>query len=288
MDDEIDELFALPPAEFTAARNALVKRLRAEKRREEADAVKALRRPTVAAWAVNQVARSNAAAVERLIEAGGAVAAAQRRALSGVRDAGLREASAQRRERADELWKLAADVLRDAGVDPQPHRPTVSATLEAASLDPEAAELVRRGRLSQDLPAPSGFGEVFGFSVVDAENEPAEAGETAPADATKDGDAGKARARAEQQLAEAVQHVKRAERRVQELQERAADARRAAVRTAAEAERLERRAAQVRASADEENATADDLAAEAQRAEQTVAELQAEADALRDFLGTSS
>lgn len=287
MDDEIDELFALPPAEFTAARNALVKRLRAEKRREEAETVKALRRPTVAAWAVNQVARSDAAAVARLIEAGGAVAAAQRRALSGVRDTGLRKASGERRQRVDELWQLAAAILRDAGVDPQPHRPAVSATLEAASLDPEAAELVRRGRLSQDVPAPSGFGDVFGFSVVDAEHEAAQGDETAPADDAR-AEASKARARAEQQLTEAAQHVKRAQRRVQDLQERAAEARRSAVRTAAEAERLERRAAQVRASADEENAAADELAAEATRAEQTVAELQAEADALRESLDASS
>ena len=50
--DEADELYGLPLDEFTAARDALAKRLRGEKRREDADAVKALKRPSVAAGAI--------------------------------------------------------------------------------------------------------------------------------------------------------------------------------------------------------------------------------------------
>ena len=46
-----DDLYALPPGDFTRARDERAKALRKEGRREEADAVKALRKPTVAAWA---------------------------------------------------------------------------------------------------------------------------------------------------------------------------------------------------------------------------------------------
>ena len=53
----MDDLFALPPAEFIAARDALAKRLKADGDATRAAEVKALRRPSVAAWAVNQVAR---------------------------------------------------------------------------------------------------------------------------------------------------------------------------------------------------------------------------------------
>ena len=276
LDEEIDALFALPPAEFTAARNTLVKRLRAEKRRDEADQVKSLRRPTVPAWAVNQVARAEPAALDQLIEAGAAVAAAQRRALSGVRDAGLREASAERRERIDEVWKVAAGLLRDAGVDPQQHRQPVAATLEAASLDDEAAEVVRRGRLSADLPAPSGFGAVAGFSLVpEASGAPADA-EADDEAAENDADPGAARARAEQQLADAVSQAKAAQRRAEELQSKAAEARRAAVRTTDEAQRLEQRAAQVRESALRQTAEADALAADVEAAEAQAVEAEAE------------
>jgi hypothetical protein len=52
-----DDLYALPPGEFTRARDERAKGLRKEGRRDEADEVKALRKPTVAAWALNQLAR---------------------------------------------------------------------------------------------------------------------------------------------------------------------------------------------------------------------------------------
>ncbi|HEX8105745.1 MAG TPA: hypothetical protein VF533_24225, partial [Solirubrobacteraceae bacterium] len=57
LDAEVDALFALPLEEFVPARDALAKALRAEKRREDAKAVAALRRPSLGAWAVNQVVR---------------------------------------------------------------------------------------------------------------------------------------------------------------------------------------------------------------------------------------
>lgn len=275
VDDAVDALFELPPSEFTAARNALVKQLRAEKRRDEADAVKALKRPSVPAWAVNQVARSHPEAVERLIEAGAAIGAAQRRALSGVRESGLRQASSQRRERIDELWRAAADVLRAAGTEPTPHRQAVAATLEAASVEPEAADLVRRGRLSADLPAPSGFGDVSGFALVP---ETGDGDDDAPADAESEEESASEQggdSAAREALADAERQAGQARRRADDLQDRAADARRKAVRTADEAERLERRAAQTRRRAEEEAADADELAATAQAARSEAEEAEA-------------
>ena len=259
MDPAVDELFTLAPSEFTAARNALVKQLRADKRREEADEVKALRRPSVPAWALNQVARAHPDAVERVISAGAGVVAAQRRALSGVRDAGLREASLKRREAIDDVWRLVASVLRGAGAEPQAHRLAVAGTLEAASLDADVAAVVHAGRLTSDVPAPSGFGDVAGFTLV-APPDDAPAGD-GPAHGDQAGEA-KARAAA----AEAKRLATQARRRADELAERAAEARRSALRTADEATRLEQRAAKTRERAQEEAAVADDLAAQADRA----------------------
>ena len=54
---DIDRLYALPREEFTPQRDELAKRLREEGDRDGAAAVKALRKPTIAAWAVNQVQR---------------------------------------------------------------------------------------------------------------------------------------------------------------------------------------------------------------------------------------
>jgi hypothetical protein len=278
--DPVDELYTLPPAQFTAARNALVKTLRAEKRRDDAEAVKSLKRPSVPAWALNQVARSSPEAVDQVLEAGAAVAAAQRRALSGVRDAGLREASQQRRDAIDAVFRLAADVLRDAGTQPQTHRMAIAATLEAASVDPEVAAAVRAGRLTTDVPAPSGFGDVTGLGLVPEapgphKQQPAR-DEPGGDDDTRDDAAARAAAEAAQL---AALHAAQAKRRADELAQRAAEARRQAVRTENEAQRMEERAAQVRARADEAATAADDLAAQADDAARAASDAQAEADA---------
>ena len=288
VDDPVDALFALPPSEFTAARNALVKQLRAAKRRDEAEAVKALKRPSVPAWAINQVARAQPEAIEQLISAGAAVGAAQRRALSGVRDSGLREASAQRRERIDQLWRLAADLLRDAGTEPFGHRQAIAATLEAASVDPAAAELVRKGRLSADLPAPSGFGDVAGFSLVPDEGPEGEQQDATQDDAAEHPTVEPDDTAARQALAEAEREAARARHRADELQDRASQARRTAVRSADEAERLERRAAQTRGRAEEETAAADELAATAQAASAEADEAEAREQQARAALASAT
>src|SRR5882757_4492340 len=70
MEDEIDALFKLPLGEFTPARNALAARLKKAGQQAEADAAKALRKPSVAAWVVNQLHWHHRDAFDRLIEAG--------------------------------------------------------------------------------------------------------------------------------------------------------------------------------------------------------------------------
>ena len=68
---EPQELYGLPLERFTEERNALVKELRKEGRREEAAEVSNLRKPSVAAWAVNQLLRTQRRDVAKLFEAGG-------------------------------------------------------------------------------------------------------------------------------------------------------------------------------------------------------------------------
>src|SRR5207253_5292734 len=96
-DQEIDRLFELSPDAFVAARDDLAKRLKAEGRSEEAARVRSLRRPTVAAWAANQVARRNPGDLQELLDAGAALRQAQRKVLSGVKGGGFREAMDRRR-----------------------------------------------------------------------------------------------------------------------------------------------------------------------------------------------
>jgi hypothetical protein len=147
MVDEADELYGLPDAEFTSARDTLAKRLRAEKRREEADAVKALRRPSVAAGAINRAVREYGA--DDLLAAGAALREAHEALLSGDGDAAaVREATARERDAVRDFARLA---LGDGAS--QSTEDKVRATLHAASIDDEVRELLVAGRLERDAEA---------------------------------------------------------------------------------------------------------------------------------------
>jgi hypothetical protein len=62
---DLDELYRAPFDEFIARRDALVKELRKDGKRDEADAVKKLKKPALSAWALNQLPRD---AIEELLE----------------------------------------------------------------------------------------------------------------------------------------------------------------------------------------------------------------------------
>lgn len=111
--DLVDELFALAPEGFTAARDALARRLRSEGDREAATAVKALRRPTAAAWALNQVVRQHRDEVEALVHAGEALAEAQQEALAGSPAASLGAKAAA--SLADDKEAASTAATRAAG-----------------------------------------------------------------------------------------------------------------------------------------------------------------------------
>ncbi|HEX2275162.1 MAG TPA: hypothetical protein VHG90_14945, partial [Acidimicrobiales bacterium] len=166
-----DELYDVVPSEFVASRNDLARRLRAEGKRELATAVGKLRRPTPAAWAVNQLCRQDRDGIEELVRRGEQLRGAQARALAGAPAAELRDAGRARREALVALVDSAARFLAERGLPVDTHRQEIADTLDAASLDPEAAGAVLSGRLTAGLPPPSGFGdaeagigEVFGLA----------------------------------------------------------------------------------------------------------------------------
>ena len=153
-----DELFGLPPEEFVAARDELARRLRREGDAEAAKQVKALRRPPLSAWAVNRMARERGRALGPLLAAGERLRAAHQAALAGEGAAELRSAAKAEREAVAGLVETAMELLREAGhPTTDATRDRVAATLHAAAASPEAADLVRNGRLTTDLD-PSGFG----------------------------------------------------------------------------------------------------------------------------------
>lgn len=150
------QLYAGAPAEFIATRTTLVKAAKAEGEKDAAARIGALRRPSVAAWALNQLVHRGDPVIDdladlgvRLRQATSALDAAAIAGLRGRRDEVLGAlVTAAGSIAADEGQKLTAAVeaeVRDTGI---------------AALADEAAEAVlRSGTLTRAL-SYSGFGEV--------------------------------------------------------------------------------------------------------------------------------
>ena len=162
----VDALYGEPLDTFTAARNALAKALTQAADRDGAAAVKALRKPSTAAWALNQLARTRPADVERLLAAGEELRDAQHDALEGGDPSRLRDARRAHDDEVDRLAILATELLSEAGMPAGPvQQDRLTSTLQAVASDEESRELLRRGRLVHDLE-PAGFGFADDLTIV--------------------------------------------------------------------------------------------------------------------------
>jgi hypothetical protein len=169
VDAEIDGLFALPLDQFVSARNELARRVRAEVGSEEAERVRRLRKPSLPAWAVNQLARKRPGDVAALLEA---TERSRRAALEGDASS-LRSSARERNALVAGLTRAAADILEAAGAaGARAHLERIRNTLLASASDADAAELLRRGRLTEALEA-SGF-DAFGAVAPAPEPDPDE------------------------------------------------------------------------------------------------------------------
>jgi hypothetical protein len=156
-----DELYALLPGEFTRARDERAKALRKDGQRDEADAVKALRKPTLAAWALNQLTRQRPKKVAGLIAAGEELRASQEELLAGGDRKAFQSAAAQERDQVAKLAREAVELASETGERGSPAlTEKIAATLHAAALDEETAEELRAGRLIREREAIGGFGAI--------------------------------------------------------------------------------------------------------------------------------
>lgn len=150
LDDEIDALYQLAPAEFTAKRNELIKR--AGTRAAE---VKALAKPSAPAWAVNQLYWHRRPVFDALVKASEARRAAHVRQVAG-KSADLELADARHRAALDAAVEAATALLRQSGDAASAATVDVlTRTLEAVP-SPEV-----RGRLTRPI-------ESMGFSALAA------------------------------------------------------------------------------------------------------------------------
>jgi hypothetical protein len=150
---DADQLYGLPLERFVPERDALAKVLRAGGQREEAAQVAKLRKPSVAAWAVNQLVRTQSRPVSELLEAGDALVQAHAGVVSGAGDgASLRAAAEREREAVEALVGAARGLLSSDGHELSPAIiDRVADTLHAAALDEQARDQVRHGRPEREL-----------------------------------------------------------------------------------------------------------------------------------------
>jgi hypothetical protein len=175
-EDDVDALFRLPLAEFTGARNALAARLKKSGRGDEAVRVKALAKPPVSAWAVNQLYWNHREAFDRLIASGERFHKAQTSRGAG-KVADMRESLDARREALTHLSDLATSLLRDAGANPgqNPSLDTIrriTTTLEGMSAYASRSDGPRPGRLTHDVDPP-GFESFASFVPAAGMTKPA-------------------------------------------------------------------------------------------------------------------
>jgi hypothetical protein len=168
-----DGLYALPPDEFTAARNALARELKANGDNGAAAEVSRLRRPSAGAHALNQVARDHPDLIDGALAAGSALRRASETAAEGDAS-GLRDATAEERAAAQAVVKAARPHLGSRG---DVLVPALLATLRAAALDDDVAEQLRTGTLSREHEQ-AGFG--FGLETGDGTVGPRRATTSAP------------------------------------------------------------------------------------------------------------
>ena len=149
-----NELYGVILEEFTERRNEQARALRKAGDRAAADAVKALRKPSQTAWALNQVARRRRQDVERLLEAGEQLRRAQQAVLSGEDPGALTAATESERRVVGELVEASAAIAAECGVGATDTlRERLRSTLEAAVRDTEVGEALRAGRLVGDHQA---------------------------------------------------------------------------------------------------------------------------------------
>ena len=166
LDEATDRLYGVDLDDFSGERARLAKELRAAGQKTEAAAVAKLRKPTAAAWVLNQLARRNRRDVDLLLDAGHRL----RQTQAGVVRGGKRESFEQARQTEAEalrrLGREAEKLLRSArGNASEAMLKQIVQGLRAASVSDEGREQLARGTFVRPPDETSGFdllGELVG------------------------------------------------------------------------------------------------------------------------------
>lgn len=219
LESKIDDLYRGSLGDFVANRTALAKTLAGD----EAKRVRALAKPTVVPWAVNQVYWRARSTYDRLIKSGERLRSAQVAALGGKK-VDIREATDAHRQAMADAVQEAEKIAAGAGV--QPARDALTRTFEAISL--ASARPESPGRLTKPL-LPSGFEALVGVKV--APNVAARVEEKRKNEERERAEAGARLKKEESERRKREADVKKAEAKLELARRRMAEAQAALKRT---------------------------------------------------------
>ena len=210
LDQDFDRLYQIDPREFTSERTALAKRAGSH-----AADVRALQKPTLPAWAVNQVYWRDRPVYDALISAANDLRATHKAVLGGRRG-DLRAAGQAHDEAIEPALKRALGYITEAGHPlTDATRQAIATTLRSLPGDEPP------GRLTRALQ-PSGFAMLAGAAPAGRVRLPSAAGGAKPSarparpsgrppDAARIAEAREAAALATRAVREAEQAVRRSE-----------------------------------------------------------------------------
>jgi len=169
--NELDSLFAAPPAGFIAERKRIVAALKGAGRKDDAKEVEKIPRPSLALWTVNQVARRDPELVRHLVEI--------TERLQSAPGPEYAAAAVEHRQVLHQLRDRASEILSGAGheLTPQVILRAI-ANLRVAAGSAEARATLEQGRMVQDV-AEQASDSLFGTAAIAALTDGATSSEAA-------------------------------------------------------------------------------------------------------------
>jgi hypothetical protein len=149
LDEEIDRLYGLPLEEFVRERDQAARAARKAGRREEAEALARVRKPPIAAWAINRLARDRRRDVDLLLDSGKRLLDAQRAVLEGKERTELDQARSSLDRAVARLVGAAKVLLEGRASDTTLGK--IDETLRLAAISEEGREHLARGTFQETM-----------------------------------------------------------------------------------------------------------------------------------------
>lgn len=171
LEDALNDLYGAAPEEFVAVRKRLAKELKADGHGDDADELLKVRKPTVAAWAINRLARDSRREVDLLLDSGHRMRTAQAGVLRGEARDTFEDAQRVERETITRLVADAERLLADRGGASASVLEQIAASLHATAVSEQGRELLAAGRLTQALSL-EGFNALAGLAPPPSKRRP--------------------------------------------------------------------------------------------------------------------